>query len=853
VRVQIEPTRVYEGDSAEYRVTVSGASQSSPPRLEGFDDFEVQSRGQQSQVTIINGRRSEAVHYVYLLTPKRTGRLKVPAPTVEADGQVVRGQEVVLEVAVSEEQDLALLAIEADKPEVYPTQPFTITLKIAVRELPAPYADRDPVAALRRRRSPALSIPWVDDESLPAGLTADQPWQRWMGQFVNPRDAGFAVNNLSTRSSVFSLFDEGPSGFLPEPRRTRRKDRTGRPAGYWEYAFARKFTPERIGEFRFGPVSLKGWFATRADVSGQFDGEEVRATAKAVTVTVRDVPTAGRPDSYTGAIGRFEWSGQLSPAQAKVGDPLTLTLRLSGRGTLDAARAPDLSRIPEVAERFKVYEATEDHRDHARQFVYSLRPLQPGAQAFPPVPFSYFDVDKGRYVTLQTPELPVTVTAAEQLSGQEIAMNPAAPKPAADIETQEAGIFANEAALSSLRDDAVRPGRWFGGLGSLAVVYVVVAFVTRRVQRLVGDPALMRRRSAVARARRRLHDARRLVESASGELQAAVTGLVADALGLTEAGLTTGDLQRYLAEQGVDSALVERVARWSAACDAARYGAGAGTMQGLEEEADVLVTALAGALKTQKSSLLLGQLLLVGLGALLTGCGAPGLEVAQQFQAAQTAFERATTPDDFLYAAGLYQAILDSGFVSGAVLYNQGNAFLRAGQRGRAIACYRQAQRYRPRDPYLDHNLRSALNAAASPSRPVVEYLLFWQNWISYGGKFRLCAAVALATFAVAVGALFATGRRWLNVLRVTGLCVTCVLAVSAGYDWYRFASVQHGVVARETVARKGNAESYEPAFAQPLPEGVEFEVREQRGDWLLVRLRGAQEGWVRRDQVVVY
>jgi tetratricopeptide (TPR) repeat protein len=251
--------------------------------------------------------------------------------------------------------------------------------------------------------------------------------------------------------------------------------------------------------------------------------------------------------------------------------------------------------------------------------------------------------------------------------------------------------------------------------------------------------------------------------------------------------------------------------------------------------------------------LLLGQLLLVGLGALLTGCGAPSLEVAQQFQAAQTAFERAKTPDDFLYVAGLYQSILDSGFASGAVLYNQGNAFLRAGQRGRAIACYRQAQRYRPRDPYLDHNLRSALNAAAPPSRPVIEYLLFWQNWISYGGKFQLCAAASLATFAVAVGALFAPGRRWLNVLRVMGLCVTCALAVSAGYDWYRFTSVQHGVVAREAVARKGNAESYEPAFAQPLPEGTEFAVREQRGEWLLVRLRGSQEGWVRRDQVVVY
>ena len=55
-----------------------------------------------------------------------------------------------------------------------------------------------------------------------------------------------------------------------------------------------------------------------------------------------------------------------------------------------------------------------------------------------------------------------------------------------------------------------------------------------------------------------------------------------------------------------------------------------------------------------------------------------------------------------------------------AVLYNQGNAWMRAGATGRALAAYRQAQRYRPRDPYLAANLQNALAAsgrnAAAPN-----------------------------------------------------------------------------------------------------------------------------------------
>jgi tetratricopeptide (TPR) repeat protein len=249
------------------------------------------------------------------------------------------------------------------------------------------------------------------------------------------------------------------------------------------------------------------------------------------------------------------------------------------------------------------------------------------------------------------------------------------------------------------------------------------------------------------------------------------------------------------------------------------------------------------------------NLLEIACLALLSGCaGSPSVELSQQFQAAQATFDRAKTPEEFLRAAAMYQEILDSGFVSGAVLYNQGNAFLRAGQRGRAIACYRQAQRYRPRDPYLDHNLRAALNAPAAPARPLIEYLLFWQDWLSYGGKFRWFAGLGVLTFAVAVAALYVPRRRWLNAIAAAGLAGTLVLGLSTGYDEYRFAVLRHGVVtAHEAVARKGNAESYEPAFTQPLAEGAEVEVREERGDWLLVRLPGAKEGWLRRDQVVVY
>ena len=240
---------------------------------------------------------------------------------------------------------------------------------------------------------------------------------------------------------------------------------------------------------------------------------------------------------------------------------------------------------------------------------------------------------------------------------------------------------------------------------------------------------------------------------------------------------------------------------------------------------------------------------------LCAGCArGVDLEMAETFQEAQKTFDQARSADDFLRAAGLYQSILDRGVVSGAVLYNQGNAYMEAGQRGRAIAAYRQASRYRPRDPYLEANLEFALGAdSPSGRRPMIEYVLFWQDWLSYPEKFRLAAALSLVTFALGTAALF-RHRRLLARLTIVGLALTLLFSFSAGYDWYRFEKLVHGVIVeQQVIARKGNGTTYEPAFTEPLTEGAEFHLIERRGAWSLVRLPAGEEGWLENETIVLY
>jgi len=233
----------------------------------------------------------------------------------------------------------------------------------------------------------------------------------------------------------------------------------------------------------------------------------------------------------------------------------------------------------------------------------------------------------------------------------------------------------------------------------------------------------------------------------------------------------------------------------------------------------------------------------------------PDRDVSRKLQEAQTAFLEAASPEDYLHAAALYQETLDSGFFNGAVLFSQGNAFMRAGEPGRAVAAYRRAERCRGRDADLRANLELALGTSAPPDdRTLLDHFFFWQKWLSYAETFRAAAAAAGVTLVLALWRLLAGSSALRRSAVLAGLFLTFLLSASAALEWYRYDVVGRGVVvADEAVARKGNAESFAPAFRSPLKEGTEFTVREERGDWLRIRLRGGPEGWIRKDAASLY
>ncbi len=613
VLVELDQEQAFVGEPVDYRVLLNHCGMESEPDMSAFDAFDVKlvSRSQiQSSRSIRNGgRRQQVVRigplFEYQLRPRRAGRIEIPGPTVQVDGTTYQGRVLSLQVADIDDQDLVYLEVTTEPESVYPLQPFQVRLTMAIKSLPEPAAETDPLRL--RRRLPLLTIPWADDDFLDDALQPQRPLDRWIRPYVDDTSFGVSINNYQGAMSGFSGFFGSLGGdnrlaFRPQPRRVRREDRRGRLVEYWEYVFERTVIPQRPGPLSLGMVTIKGQFAARINTRGNVELETVYAIARPPALEIKEPPREGRPSTYAGAIGSFVGGAELTPTEASVGDPMTLTLWVRGTGTLNQAAAPNLAAQPDLAAEFKVYEATEQTEEETRRFTYSLRPKAESTTVFPAVPIlTYFDVESEAYVTLESDPIPIAISPASQLATSEIAMAVRPHGQTAEIGVLSDGIYANVTDLAQFRNDGVNPRRWFLGMGGLAGLFVVIALVSQRWQRWQDDHGRQRRKSAGGRARQRLaaaegSDVRQAAEAISDGL----VGLVADACDLDENGLTSAEAARELEAQGVPPSLVERLTRVLEACDGMRYASVGVEFAAVQREAEGVLADLVQDLRSRK-------------------------------------------------------------------------------------------------------------------------------------------------------------------------------------------------------------------------------------------------------------
>ena len=249
-------------------------------------------------------------------------------------------------------------------------------------------------------------------------------------------------------------------------------------------------------------------------------------------VPVLALPGEAPPD-FSGAVGQFDLAERLSSDSGSVGDPLKLTLTVSGRGNFGRVALAGLPasgqwRAYRPSERFTAEDATGARGQ--KSFEQAVVPLQEGHVQLPPLTFSYFDPEQVRYISRRTPPIDLDIAPGAR-GGAASAGTPAA------AAVQSGGLFA----------PAIEPGRftrsltplvltpWFVSLYALPLLVLGAGlFLRARSERRQQDPLLRRQAGHEAAVRAQLQrmdealeraDARAFFHGARVALQEKLAGL----------------------------------------------------------------------------------------------------------------------------------------------------------------------------------------------------------------------------------------------------------------------------------------------------------------------------------------
>jgi hypothetical protein len=145
-------------------------------------------------------------------------------------------------------------------------------------------------------------------------------------------------------------------------------------------------------------------------------------SSEKVKVTVKPLPTEGRPASFSGAVGKFDVHATVDGKNFVTGQPLTLKVRFEGEGNAKLIDLPAIE-FPTSLER---YDSQGEAKSEAKffrsgqsykEFSILLIPREAGDLTIPSIDFSYFDIESKKYIEKKTEPIVIKVEKGTETTG----------------------------------------------------------------------------------------------------------------------------------------------------------------------------------------------------------------------------------------------------------------------------------------------------------------------------------------------------------------------------------------------------------------------------------------------------
>src|SRR5437762_3673095 len=415
VTAVLSNSEVAVGETVELQIKVSGPGDARPPEEISIDGLEIHATGTSRQFEIHNFATNSSVTYNYTVLPLRAGRFTIPPQTIRAGGNLLRTQELVLNVADSPGRSSGARPGRA-------TQPVN-TSELVFAELIVPkktaYVGEIVPVQIRMGFDPRVHPRLIEPPEITGqGFTAQKLQESGENsEAINGRPYQVVTYKTAIAAARAGKFEIGPikakAQVLMPRRSSSPRSRSRSPFDLFDQ------------DDPFSDPFFSNPFSQLAE------RREVEIRSEPVALEVKPLPP-NAPLSFSGAIGNFTMATDAKPKSVQVGDPITVTSTISGRGNFDRVNAPVIEdergwhKYP-PSSKFK--QDDEVGISGTKTFEMVLSPNEK-KQGLPLLAFSYFDPVKEQYVTLHSEAIPLNVEGGAAVAQNAGAPQTGAPSPA---------------------------------------------------------------------------------------------------------------------------------------------------------------------------------------------------------------------------------------------------------------------------------------------------------------------------------------------------------------------------------------------------------------------------------------
>jgi len=373
---EISSNKVALGSSVQLILTINGATQLGEINIPDFEGFDVNYIGPSTHVSIVNGKYYSSKSFTYSLIPHKIGTYLIQSLSATIKGKTYTTGKIEIEVIDASAQispqsqsgkvslsDKINLVLRVPKKEVYINEALPVKIMLLVRDL-----------SVRDIRYPSIN------------------------------SVGFMV------------------GEFGQPKQYKQIIKGVR---YDIVEFDTVIYPTRTGELTIGPgqldCNLIVTSSQRRSLGSLFNDDFFnalfdRAEKKPITlesepvhINVLNLPKEGKPKDFSGAVGDYHFEASATPNDVSVGDPVTLRMKIKGRGNLKAIIFPGISDDAN----FKVYKPNVKEKTNFKTLEQVIIPNSENISKVPALQFSFFDPQLKKYRTIVRGPFPLTVKKLE--------------------------------------------------------------------------------------------------------------------------------------------------------------------------------------------------------------------------------------------------------------------------------------------------------------------------------------------------------------------------------------------------------------------------------------------------------